>query len=60
MKLFFRRLLIKSRIARTAAHLDAIQTERDMLDRTERFCVRQANALRLELLNLDVQARRHA
>ncbi|PQV51833.1 hypothetical protein B0G83_10442 [Paraburkholderia sp. BL21I4N1] len=31
-----------------------------MLDRTETFCVRQSNNLRLELLNLDIAARRHA
>lgn len=61
MKLFFRRLLLKSRLARNAAHLDALQVEREMLDRTERFCIRQSNDLRLQLqlLNLDIR-NRHA
>lgn len=60
MKTIMRRLILKSRLARAAAHLDAIQREREMLERTERFCVRQSNELRLQLLNLDIAARRHA
>ncbi|MGF6738468.1 hypothetical protein [Paraburkholderia atlantica] len=60
MKRFFRRLIIKNQIARHAAHLEAIQRERAMLDRTETFCVRQINELRVQQLNLDVRARRHA
>lgn len=57
MKTFFRRLIIKGQIARTAAHLEAIQRERALLDRTETFCVRQSNNLRLELLKLDIRPR---
>lgn len=60
MKTFFRRLILKGRLARTAAHLEAIQRERALLNRTEMFCMRQSNTLRLELLNLDIAARRHA
>jgi hypothetical protein len=60
MKRFFRRLIIKSRMARVNAHLNAIQREREMLDRTERFCIREANRLQLQALNLDIRARRHA
>lgn len=60
MKTFFRRLVLKSRMARVSAHLNAIQREREMLERTERFCIREANRLQLEALNLDIASRRHA
>jgi hypothetical protein len=60
MKTFFRRLLLKSKLARVSAHLNAIQREREMLDRTEKFCIREANRLQLEALNLDIRRRRHA
>lgn len=60
MKTLFRRWILKGRLARNAVHLEAIQRERAMLDRTEKFCVRQSNRLRLELLNLDIASRRHA
>lgn len=55
MKAFFRRLFIRRRLARIATHLEVIQRERVRLDSTERYCIRAAKALHLELLNLDVR-----
>jgi hypothetical protein len=60
MKRFFRRLILKAKISRTAAHLGAIQAQREMLNRTETFCMRELNRLHLETMNLDIKARRHA
>lgn len=60
MKRYLRRLFLRRRLAAVNAHLNAIQREREMLDMTERHCVREANGLQLALLNLDVRARRHA
>lgn len=60
MKRFFRRLILKTKIAHTAAHLGAIQREREMLTRTETFCMRELNRLHLESMNLDIKARWHA
>lgn len=60
MKRFFRRLFLKRRLASLNAHLDLIDRERQMLDVSERHCVRAVNATRLALLNLDVRARHHA
>lgn len=60
MKRFLRRWLIKRNLARHAAHLNVIQRERLMLEHTEKYCVRQINDLHVQLLNLDIRARRHA
>jgi hypothetical protein len=58
MKLFFRRLILRRRLAAINAHLGTIQRERQMLDISERYCLRAANRLQLALLNLDIKARR--
>lgn len=60
MKLFFRRLILRRRLAAINAHLGAIQRERQMLDMSERHCVRTANGLQLALLNLGAKVRRRA
>lgn len=60
MKRYLRRLFLRRRLTTVNAHLNAIQREREMLDMSERHCVRQANGLQLALLNLDIKARRDA
>jgi hypothetical protein len=60
MKRYFRRLILRRKLAPVNAHLNAIQREREMLDMSERHCVREANATQLALLNLDTKAPRHA
>lgn len=60
MKRFFRRLILRRRLAAVNAHLNAIHREREMLDMSERHCMRSATTLQLALLNLDIEARRHA
>lgn len=60
MKLFFRRLFLKRKLAALSVHLNMIHSEREMLERAERMTVRRANELQLALLNLEIRARRHA
>ena len=60
MKLMIRRLMFKHRIARISMRLNEIRIQREMLEREERICMREANRLRLDAMNLEIKARRHA
>jgi hypothetical protein len=58
MKNLIRYLFLRRRLASVAAHLESIPKERAMLEHSERFYLRQAAELRLQLLNLQIRARR--
>lgn len=55
---FFRKLLLRHRLASIAMHLDTIARHRTELDRTERYYIARATDIRLELLNADIRNRR--
>ena len=59
MKHFLQRFILHRRLARLTAHLDAIRREREMLDASEKHCVREAHSILVALLNLNIRARRH-
>ncbi|KVK98628.1 hypothetical protein [Burkholderia ubonensis] len=58
MKNLIRYLFLRHQLANVASHLEAVQKERSMLEHSERFYLRQAADLRLQLLNLEIRARR--